>query len=135
MRATSAKVQPRHSASVAASASPIASTTVLLAVGKVPSGHASAGTDVSIATAATAASGEDVFPVSAMTGMPAAESCSTTSRVSSVLPLLLIARTTSSLRTTPMGGIEQHGSPGFSQQDEGAEVDDQVLDASALVGL
>jgi len=34
-----------------------------------------------------------------------------------------------------MGGIEQHGSPGFSQQDEGAEVDDQVLDASALVGL
>ena len=95
-RAKSSAVKPRASSNATASASPITSAAVVLAVGARPSGHASSETLTSTCTSARRASVEPGLPVSAMSGTPWRRIVGTIISSSSVSPELDSAMTMSS---------------------------------------
>ena len=101
-RAKSCGVKPRASSSATASASPIASVAVVLAVGARLSGQASSATLTSRWTLAARARFDFGLPVIAMTGTPRRDRCGISSSTSAVSPELEIASNTSSRVIMPM---------------------------------
>ncbi len=94
-RAKSVAVKPRASSSVTASASPMASIAVVLAVGARLSGQASSGTVTSKATVALRASVEARLPVRVMSGVARRFRCGSRNTSSGLSPELDKASTTS----------------------------------------
>ena len=94
-RAKSTAVKPRASSSATASASPIASAAVVLAVGARLSGQASSGTLTSSTAAAASARFELGAPVIVRRGTPRRFKCGTSSSSSGVSPEFDTASTTS----------------------------------------
>src|SRR5438067_1228950 len=99
--AKSSSRNPFSTSSVIASASPIASAAVVLAVGARFIGQASSATLQSSATSAACARLEEGTPVIAMSRAPSRRIVSSSRRISSVSPLYESAITTSSIWMTP----------------------------------
>src|SRR5262245_42336625 len=99
--AKSSCLNPFSTSSVMASASPIASAAVVLAVGTRFIGHASSTTLQSIATSAACARLDEGQPVIAISRAPSRRIVSSSRRISSVSPLYDSAITTSSPWITP----------------------------------
>ena len=100
-RAKSSSLKPRASSSATASASPMASCAVVLAVGAKFSGQASRATLLSSATWACLASVDCAPPVMATSGTPWRLSIGNMAVSSSLSPLFEIASTTSVFCTMP----------------------------------
>ncbi len=98
--AKSSSLKPFCSSNTTARASPIASATVVLAVGANPSGQASFTRTLST-TSPARASDDSGLPVMTINLIPCSLKCGSSLRISSVSPLLETARITSPFITMP----------------------------------